>query len=155
MATTTKLHVSPETLEQLQELIQINIDSRDGFMYAASKLEDMAIAGLFGGLANERRIQADELSRLVEFNGEEPDRSGSFSAAVHRTWMGIRDGVSGASDYAVLAEAEQGEDTILDAYRDAVQCGCTGEIHDVLIRHCAAVQAAHDRVRDLRDARAE
>jgi uncharacterized protein (TIGR02284 family) len=154
---TTDLNLSADAIARLQELIQINIDARDGFEYAATKLDNMAIAGLFEQMAAERRAQADELSRLVEYNGEEPDRSGSFSASVHRTWMGIRDAMSMAKsdDYAVLAEAERGEDAIVEAYEDALKCGCSGQVYDVISQQFAAVKSAHDRVRDLRDSHSD
>jgi uncharacterized protein (TIGR02284 family) len=157
MAVGTELRLAPDQVKKVQELIQINIDARDGFEYAAGKLENMSIAGLFEQMAAERRVQAEELSRLVEYNGEEPDRSGSFSAAVHRAWMGIRDSLSTAKsdDYAILAEAERGEDAILEAYEDALKCGCSGGLYDVLQRHYQGVKSAHDRVRDLRDAHSD
>jgi uncharacterized protein (TIGR02284 family) len=157
MAVATDLNLTSYASAKIHDLIQVNIDSRDGLYYVASKIDSIPIANYFEQLAGERRAQAEELSRLVEFNGEQPDRSGSFSAAVHRVWIGIRDSLSMAKsdDYAVLAEAERGEDAIVEAYDDALQCGCTGVVFDLLQQHHAAVKAAHDRIRDLRDAHSD
>jgi uncharacterized protein (TIGR02284 family) len=155
MAIRTQLDLSPEAIERLQELVQINIDSRDGFEYAAERIENMSIAGFFQQMAMERRAQAEELSRFVEFNGEEADRTGSFSAAVHRSWLALRDSLSGSSPYAVLAEAERGEDAIKEAYEEALRAGWSGDLHDILTRQYTSVRAAHDRVRELRDAHDE
>jgi uncharacterized protein (TIGR02284 family) len=154
MAVSTFVTLPQATIDKLQELVQINIDAHDGFEYAASKLENMTIASFFEQMAAERRAQADELAGLVQFNGETPDRSGSFAAAFHRTWMGIRDSVAGSSDYAVLAEAERGEDSIKAAYEEALQCRCGDPIDEVLRRHYEGVKFAHDRVRELRDSHA-
>lgn len=155
MPVETKTTLSEETIAKLQELIQINIDSRDGFRSAAEKTEDLSIRSFFEKMVDERTAQANELARYVSFNGEEPDRSGSFAAGVHRTWMAIRDGLAGDDDYPVLAEAERGEDRIKEAYEDALKCECGSAMNDILMAQYAAVKAAHDRIRDLRDSRQE
>lgn len=151
MALETKASLSKETIDQLQELIQMNIDSRDGFHHAALKIEDMTLSTLFQSLAHQREEQANELSRFVEWNQEEPSRSGSFAAALHRSWITIRESVSSDNLYAVLAEAERGEDQIKEAYEAALRETAGSAMNDVLTRQFAQVKAAHDRIRDLRD----
>lgn len=151
MALETKAHLKPETIKQLQELIQINVDSRDGFRHAAEKLEDMTLSTLFQSLAHQREEQANELSQYVEWNQEKPDREGSFAASLHRSWITIREALSSDSLYPVLAEAERGEDQIKAAYENALRETAGSAVNDVLTRQYAQVKSAHDRVRDLRD----
>lgn len=151
MALESKAALRQETIDALQELIQTNIDSRDGLRYSAEKLDDLTIASFFEELAEERQRQADELSRFVQYSGESPDRSGSFSAAVHRAWLGVREALSSNNAYAVLAEAERGEDQIKAAYEKSLKAEAGSAMNDVLTQQYAQVKAAHDRVRDLRD----
>jgi uncharacterized protein (TIGR02284 family) len=148
----SKSTLTPETISALQELVQINIDSRDGFRQAAEKIEDLSIASFFDRAADDRERQADELTTFVEYNGEEADRSGSYSAAVHRAWMNIREGLSSNNNYALLAEAERGEDQIKSAYEEVLKENPGSAMQDVLTQQYLQVKAIHDHVRTLRDA---
>lgn len=151
MSLETKANLKPETISKLQELIQINVDSRDGFRHAAEATDDMTLSTLFQSLGHQREEQANELARFVEWNHEKPQRSGSFAAALHRSWMTIRETLSSDDLYAVLAEAERGEDQIKNAYEETLRETAGSAVNDVLSQHMAQVKAAHDRIRDLRD----
>jgi len=60
--------------------------------------------------------------------------------------------LSGGDAYAVLAEAERGEDQIKHAYEDVLQETAGSAMNDVLQSQYAIVKAGHDKIRDLRDA---
>lgn len=151
MALETKLNLSDETLAAVQDLIQINIDSRDGFRHAASSIDDVSVSSLFEFLADQRDQQADELASYVLVNGERPRREGSYLATMHRTWIDIREMLIKNDTTAVLEEAERGEDAIKAAYEDALRNTTGSAMRDVLTEQYAQVKQAHDRVRDLRD----
>lgn len=144
--------LSEETLETVQDLIQLNIDSRDGYRMASEKLEDLTLASAFDFVAHDRELQADELSLFVARTGERPRHEGSYLAALQRTWNEIREMFSSDDRLAMLEEAERGEDAVKSAYEDALQTTTAGiELHDVLQEQFAQVKASHDRIRDLRD----
>jgi uncharacterized protein (TIGR02284 family) len=69
--------------------------------------------------------------------------------------MAVREAFSSNNEYTVLAEAERGEDTIKQAYEAALRDHPGTAMNDVLQRQYLQVKHAHDRVRDLRDARKE
>jgi uncharacterized protein (TIGR02284 family) len=146
----TKTSLNKATVDKLQELIQVNIDSHDGFNDAASNSEEMTISSLFRELAAQRQQQAAELRTLVAANFEEPDSEGSYAAAAHRAWMDLRAAFGGGTK-AMLSEAERGEDYIKGKYEEIVKECAGSAITDVLNRQYRAVKLAHDRVRDLRD----
>ncbi|WP_092051914.1 PA2169 family four-helix-bundle protein [Planctomicrobium piriforme] len=151
MALETKTQLKKETINELQDLIQINIDSRDGFKHASGAVEDLTLSTLFQSLAIQREEQADQLSQYVELNNEQARKSGSVAASLHRSWMSIREALSSNNLYTVLAEAERGEDQIKAAYENALRSTAGSAVNDVLTRQYAQVKAAHDRIRDLRD----
>ena len=151
MTVATRAELSAQTVRQLQDLIQANIDSRNGFRHAAEAVDDLTLESAFDQLANDRDAQADELARFVSWSGEIPRREGSISAAVHRVWMNIREMLSTDDRYAILCEAERGEDSIKAAYEDALKTIPGADLRDVLMRQYAAVKASHDHIRDLRD----
>jgi len=142
-------------ISQLQELIQLNIDSRDGFRHASEVTNDLTLQGAFEQIAIDRDSQADELARFVAWSGEFPRREGSLAAAVHRAWMTVRESLSTDDRHAVLCEAERGEDSIKAAYERALDNMANTAVHEVLMRQYSAVKFSHDRIRDLRDATAD
>ena len=151
MALETKSHLQPATVDALQDLIQTNIDARDGFRFAAGEIENASISAAFEMFAHQRQQQADELAAFVEANGEEARREGSYAASVHRVWMNIREMLSTKDNHAILSEAERGEDQIKGAYENTLRNTAGSAVNDVLTRQYAQVKATHDRVKMLRD----
>ena len=152
--TATISNLPEKSVKWLQDLIQVNLDSRDGFQEAADNLKakDASLVNYFREVSSQRASQAKELQSLVAANDEKPTKSGSAAAAAHRTWMDIRTALGGG-EHAVLSEAERGEDHIKGKYEEALKdlggCTCT----EVLRRQYTAVKASHDKVRNLRDSR--
>lgn len=151
MSMETKTTLEQKTINALQELIQINIDSRDGFRNAAEHLNVMTITEMFQDLAAQRDQQAAELRTLVAANMEIPQETGSVSAAAHRMWIDLKAALGGG-EQAVLNEAERGEDHIKAKYEEVLTHNAGSAVNDILQRHYTAVKSAHDRVRDMRDA---
>jgi uncharacterized protein (TIGR02284 family) len=149
---TATMNPPEKSINWLQELIQVNLDSRDGFKEAADHLKEKhsTLEAMFRRLSNERADQASELQALVAHNAKTPEKSGSVSAAAHRAWMDIRSALGGG-EHAILSEAERGEDHIKNKYEEALidlgACVCAGALR----RQYAAVKASHDAVRELRD----
>lgn len=151
MGLETKTNLEQSTIDKLQQLIRINIDSEQGFDDAAKQIEDSNISALFTELAGQRRQQATELQDYVQWNGEKPRDEGSYAAAFHRTWIDIKSMLTGGDAHSILAEAERGEDQIKSAYEDALQETAGSAMNDVLSRQYKVVKAGHDRIRELRD----
>lgn len=151
MTVETKMNLTPNTISNLQELIQINIDSRDGYRHAADATNDLTLQSVFVQTALDRDAQAGELARFVAWSGEYPREQGSVSAAIHRAWMSIREALSTDDRLTVLSEMERGEDTVKSAYESALENLAGTPVNEVLMQQYAAVTNTHDRIRDLRD----
>ncbi len=152
MALETTNTMTDETVNQLQNLIRMNIDSRDGFREAAERIDDPALVNAFKKISTERSGQASDLQHYVVLNDETPVSEGSTAAALHRTWMKVRDALSSSDRYTVLAECERGEDHIKQAYEAALKAVPGSPVNDLLQKQYMSVKATHDAVRDLRDA---
>ena len=149
METKTDLH--RDTMEKLQRLIRINIDSEKGLEEASHAVQDNLVATMFVELGRDRANNAIELRKYIEWNGEKAIDKGSYVASLHRAWLGVRSVVSGGDSHAILCEAERGEDAIKHAYEDALIATAGSAMNDVLTRQYAIVKAGHDRVREMRD----
>ncbi|MEQ8835788.1 MAG: PA2169 family four-helix-bundle protein, partial [Lacipirellulaceae bacterium] len=88
-------NLTEETVEHLQQLIQVNIDSREGFEEAAEAIDDPKVQKLFRRLESERAANVEELKQIVEFSGVEAEDDGSIMAAVHRCWLEARAALNG------------------------------------------------------------
>lgn len=151
MVLETKTTLEDQTLEQLQKLTRANIDAYYGLKEAAEQINDTIVADLFHGVARERSQIVDELKTYIEWNGEDVPEDGTFAASVHRTWIDIRGMISGGDAYAILAEAERGEDHIKTAYEDVLTQTAGSAMNDVLQEQYMKVKSGHDCIRDLRD----
>jgi uncharacterized protein (TIGR02284 family) len=155
MATTQKAVVglADETLDKLRELRRLNVDSAKGFEESAGLVDHNVLKQVFTEIAHERRDQARVLAEQIEWNEGDESEHGSYVAAMHRSWMKVRDALSSDSTQTVLEEAERGEDAIKDAYEDAVSCCVGSPIHAVINEQYLRVKKTHDRIRDLRDSK--
>ncbi|QDU97493.1 PA2169 family four-helix-bundle protein [Lignipirellula cremea] len=146
----TKFHLDEATIDELQTLIQINLDSQEAFTELAENVKGDPLASYFTKLSQDRATQAAELQSLVADNAEEPSKDGTMTGAAKRAWTNLRAALGGGR-HTMLCEAESEEDRIKHAYEDALKREPGTAVSDVLHRHMANVKAAHDRVRELRD----
>lgn len=148
----TKLDLEKKTIEKLQDLIRINIDSFKGFKSAAETVDDGGLRQIFSEYAAQRRQNAAELRSYVEMNDEEAENSGSIKGDFHRWWLSARGALNSGDKKVVLIEAERGEDAIKERYEDVLKETAGSAVNDVLLRQYEKVKKGHDRIRDLRDA---
>jgi uncharacterized protein (TIGR02284 family) len=136
----------------LNSLIETCKDGQFGFESAADTVENADFKTLFAELSAQRKQFVAELQPLVRGLGEEAEKSGSVAGSLHRGWIDIKAALVTRNEHAILAECERGEDSAVEAYRDALEHDeLPANIRSVVQRQFAGVQAAHDRVRDLRD----
>lgn len=147
----TKTTLETETIQDLQHVIRINLDSSKGFRAAADEVDNAPLAQFFRACADEREEMAHECQRLVGANGTAPEHDGSLLGAAHRWWLNIRGAIQDGDEHAVLAEAERGEDAIKHLYEKILEHHPGSAVNDVLQRQYAQIKSRHDQVRDMRD----
>ena len=136
----------------LNSLIETCKDGQYGFQSAAEKVKNADFKTLFNELSMQRQEYVAELQRLVSSVGEEAEKSGSLAGTLHRGWIDIKAALSSGDEHTILAECERGEDSAVAEYRDALEHDeLPVNVRAVIRQQYMGVQAAHDRVRDLRD----
>ena len=140
-----------------KDLIETAKDGQEGYAKGADKLADSNapdLAETFRRYSEQRAKFATELQQLAQSYGDDIDKSGSVAGAVHRGWMAVKDALAGSDDPGgVLDAAEQGEDHAVSEYKKALDSDISPELRMVVQRQYADVQAAHDQIRSLREAR--
>jgi len=141
-----------DTVNKLQDLLSVNIDSQKGFQEAAETTTDLSLKQLFNEFGQNRAHNAAELRQYIISAGEKPTNSGSVSGAIHRWWIDAKQALTGNDAASVLTEAERGEDSIKHTYEKVLPEIIDPHARSVVERQYRNVKDTHDRVRQLRDA---
>lgn len=153
-ATLENTDSNSDTISTLNGLIQTCRDGQEGFKVAAEGIERSELKTVFYEFSQQRADFVGVLQGLVRSLGGDPENSGSVSAALHRGWMDIKSLVTGKDEAAILNECERGEDYAKDAYKDALQTSLPANVNDVISQQSQAILAAHNRIKELRNAEA-
>lgn len=136
----------------INRLIEVCHDGEKGFAAAADALQDATLKTELMRYSTQRGDFSSQLETTLRQAGEKPVTHGSASGAIHRGWMNLKASTMRDNTHAVLAECERGEDTAVDAYRDAVASVLPNDIEKLVMTQYHAIERAHDRIRSLRDA---
>lgn len=137
-----------------KELIETLEDGKNGYAQAADRLADSdqpELSATMRTYSEQRAGFAAELRGLAADYGDQIDESGSLTASLHRTWMSLKDSVTGSDPSAVLDVAEQGEDHAVSEYDKALKEDISAELRTVIDRQYTDIKAAHDAIRALRN----
>lgn len=136
----------------LNTLIETSKDGEYGFRTSAEHAQSSQIKELFFARAEDCARAAAELQALVQQHGSEPETDGTASGTLHRGWVAVKGALTGKSDLNMLEEAERGEDTALERYRDALREGVLpADLRAVVERQYQGVKRNHDQIRNLRN----
>jgi uncharacterized protein (TIGR02284 family) len=135
----------------LNTLIETTLDSADGYKQAATNAKNPQYKDMFQRWATERRQVVDQLQGEVRSLGGDPEDDGSILAAGHRTFLNLRDKVTGSDDTSVIDEVERGEDFIKAKYEAALEDEeLSAEVRQAVIQAYGSVKSGHDQARDLK-----
>src|SRR5258707_4136545 len=107
----------------LNDLIETCRDGLNGFKEAAENVKSLDLKTLLTQISNERAKCVQELQLEVRRLGGEAEKTGSTAGALHRVWMDVKGTLTGKDDHTILVECERGEDSAVDAYKDAIKLG--------------------------------
>ena len=93
--TPTETLSNDDVISKLNTLIEICKDGQDGFKTASEGIERSELKTTFYEFSQQRSEFSGVLQELVRSLGGDPEKSGSFSAAVHRGWIDIKSAVTG------------------------------------------------------------
>ncbi len=143
-----------EIVSTINSLIETLKDGQEGFKQAAEAVKDSELKSLFQEYSQQRARFATELqSQARQFGEPKPEDSSSAAGAMHRAWINLKSVVTSGDDHAILAECERGEDSAVKEYKEAMQEGLSSPVSDIVSRQYTEVKDAHDRIKQLRDAR--
>ena len=143
-----------ETIEVLNDLIQINNDRITGYEKAIreTKAEDEDLKILFATMIAESHRNKIALATEVQTMGAEVENGTTTSGKIYRAWMDVKAVFTGHDRHTVLANCEAGEDAAKRAYRTALEHqALPAYIRELLVQQEGALLASHDEIKSLRD----
>jgi uncharacterized protein (TIGR02284 family) len=141
-----------KTASVLNELIEICKDGQQGFASAAEAVENPELRTLFTQYSAQRASFAQELQREVRSQGEKAETTGHVAGTLHRGWINLKAAITGKNEHAIVAECERGEDAAKEAYQKALEGNqLPGTVLPIVQRQSREIQAAHDKVKAIRD----
>jgi uncharacterized protein (TIGR02284 family) len=142
-----------EIISTINSLIETLKDGQEGFRQAAEEIKDPQLKSLFSDYSQQRsRFAATLQTEAMALGETEPERTSSAAGAMHRTWINLKSAITSGDDHAILAECERGEDSAVSAYKEALEDDLTPPLREIVSQQYREVVAAHDRIKNLRDA---
>lgn len=139
-------------LSALAALHSICNDSQEGYEHAANDANDPELKRIFNDYAVQRMKFVEEIHDRIKVLRGDLKMDGSLGGDLHRAWMDVRAASSSAQNHTVLVECERAEDMAVKAYGEALNVRDLDDATRKLVqRQYESVQAAHDRIRQLRD----
>ena len=136
----------------LNELILVAREGAEFYLGAAAKVQSTRLRDLFHEMAAARARLVDDLRLHVAAAGAQPPDPTSFGLNLRKLYVDLLARTADDTDRSYVAQLEEIEDGLLQAFEDAVAEARAPEIRKVLEHHLPRVRAGHDRVRAMKQA---
>ena len=137
--------------EQLNELIAIIRDGQRFYEHAHDEIEDVRLQALFRDMAQAKHQVIQALAVKVAANHEEPTSSGTLVGKLRQAYADARATLSSDEEATYVAQLEEAEDRILEAFEDAME-SAQPDVRALLAVEMPKVRASHQRMRELKNA---
>ena len=146
------MQTTTETIEVLNDLIQINNDRIAGYEKAIgeTKPEDDDLKVLFATMIAESHRIRIALSTEVQALGADTEQGTTATGKIYRAWMDVKRAFGGNSRHSLLASCESIEDSAQKAYKSSLSHDLPSFIRDLLLQQQEALRTSHDEVKALR-----
>lgn len=138
-----------KTIDELNDLIAIAADGREGYENAANNIEDTTAKNIFRKYAEERASYVSQLQQEIIFlKGQPNDSAGDVKGTLHRTWLSIKSTFSGGNRNAIVNGCITGEESAIDSYKDALSKDyILGSTRDLLNHHLRGIENALNSIK--------
>jgi uncharacterized protein (TIGR02284 family) len=141
--------MTSKTSSTLNELIQLLHDGETFYNDAAQKV-GMPYRDLFQRMARIKVAIASELAVHVTGHGDTPSESGTVMGKLRKSYADLRASIGKNPEKVYVAQLEETEDRILEAFRSHLKDSDITEVRNILTRHLPEVQKTHDEMRALK-----
>lgn len=137
--------------EQLNELIAIIRDGQRFYEHAHDEIDDARLQAVFRDMAQAKHQMIQALAVKVAANQEAPTSSGTVFGRLRQTYADARAALSSDETATYVAQLEEVEDRILEAFEDALETA-EPDVRALLAVEMPKVRECHQRIRELKNA---
>ena len=144
-----------ETIEILNDLIEINNDRVIGYEKALKELkdDDSDLKALFINYIGQSHQIKLALGTEIQALGGDIEQGTTTSGKIYRAWMDVKAAFTGHNTHTVLDNAEFGEDAAQKAYEKALESEyLSANLRSIISAQKQELRKAHDEIKALRDA---
>jgi uncharacterized protein (TIGR02284 family) len=138
------------TTSNLKDLIELLNDGEKFYSEAATKVKVPAYADLFRRMALQKQAIASDLSARLAARGETAPAGGTMLGSLRKLYTEVRASMAKANESVYVAQLEQTEDRILEAFRNDLTQSEDMELRRIAERHYPDLKRTHDEMRDLK-----
>lgn len=143
-----------ETKTSINALIVINNDRYEGYKKAADETKDADLKTLFTKFSMQSKGFGESLRPFCDTEDQPDHDETTNSGKLYRVWMDVKAAMTANDRKAVLSSCEFGEDVAKKTYDEVLEHAddVPMEVLDIIRKHRAELQKAHDEIKALRDA---
>lgn len=141
-----------ETIEILNDLIEINNDRIAGYERAIKELKDGDddLKILFENMIDESRNARLALGEEVQVLGGTMETGTTASGKIYRAWMDVKAVFTGHDRHTVLANCHTGEDAAQKAYETALEAEhLPAYLREMIEKQQQQLKSSHDEIKAL------
>ncbi|AOW19306.1 ferritin-like domain-containing protein [Urechidicola croceus] len=105
---------------KLNNLLEKNYDAESGFKKAAENTDINPLKTYFNRKSEQSRDFGHQLKTEIKALGYTPEKGGSVTGDLHKTWMDIKSFFTSDNEESMLQEAIRGEEAMLSEYEDVL-----------------------------------
>lgn len=137
---------------KLNDLLEKTYDAEKGFKKAAENVKNPALQSYFKQKADERYSFGHDLKAEIKSFGEDVDKGGSATGAVHRTWMDVKALFSADNEESMLEEAIRGEKSAISEYEDVISdASLPNSTKSILLAQKRQIENGLSKIKSLED----
>jgi uncharacterized protein (TIGR02284 family) len=136
----------------LNDMIEVLNDGQKFYREASVEVKSSDLKTLFNRMANTKQAIANDLRTAVVASGTKPAEGGTFAGTLRKAYAEARTKLSSDKDYEYVAQLEQFEDRILNAFKDAASKSDDQGVRTIAYRYMPEVTRDHIEMRTLKHA---
>lgn len=107
--------------ENLNNILEKTYDAEKGYKKAAENTDNASLKSFFQRKSQERYDFGHALKTEIKQFGEEVDKGGSVTGAMHRAWMDTKAFFSADDAESMLEESIRGEKAAVEEYEEVLK----------------------------------
>ncbi|QLG44968.1 ferritin-like domain-containing protein [Costertonia aggregata] len=138
--------------ENLNDLLEKTYDAEKGYKKAAENTDNASLKSFFTRKSEERYNFGHALKTEIKQFGEDVDKGGSVTGAVHRAWMDTKAFFSADDAESMLEESIRGEEAAVEEYKEVLSdTNLPPSTATLLTQQMNAIKADLNKIKQLED----